>query len=61
MEYVFPKDYITQIIKDAYMTGFCQGTAKNIGTTNALEKAKEYAEFMLGERPNMQRPIILSE
>jgi len=61
MEYVLPKDYVAQIIKDAYMAGFSQGTAQNIGTTNALEKAKEYAEFMLGERPNAQRPTMLSE
>jgi len=61
MEYILPKDYLAQIIKDAYMAGFCQGTAENIGTTNALEKAEEYAKFMLGERPNMQRPTMLSE
>jgi hypothetical protein len=31
----------------AYMAGFGQGTSQNIGTTNALVKAQEYANFVV--------------
>ena len=54
MEYKLAEEYLLEIIKRAFVDGFIQGTAQNIGTTNALEKAKEYAKFMLGNSPIRQ-------
>jgi len=40
-------DNLEELLQNAYMAGFSQGTAQNIGTTSALEKAQAYIDFIL--------------